>query len=265
MEAYLQSLGQVKQIDEDWKLYKESNLKFEEINYMTEIEAFELAENKLSPNRRPDADVLDNIRHRMFQMRKTCPCVCNKQMWQCECSRPYTPEEIKLRVYNEWLSHKYKYFKKNWKPNQDEGLGYMHLTFNFKPETEAVEFVLDMARITNLAIFDDCKLTYCYEYFGSKGEHPHVHMLVELNRTGTISMSTIEQKVFQDKKVKEYMSIKYQFSWAKKYQHFCRPRSVHLAYIQGHKIPSKMSQVAQDKLWRSENNLEDIYIREPKK
>lgn len=267
MEAYLASLDQQSTLAEDWQAYKAIHYPYKEVNYMTELEAMELAENKFSPNKREDADVLDNIRQRMFHARKPFACVCRRQLWECDCSVSYTPDEIKMRIYNEWLSHKYKLFKKNWKPegNKDSGLGYMVLTFNFKPETDIQVVKGDIARIVSLAIFDDCNLTYGFEYYGSENCHPHCHMLVELTHTGTKSKSTIDQKVFQDKKLREYMTIRYQFSWARKDSFKVRSRAVSLAYVQGKKTEDKMEQVEKDKIWRKLNDLEDTYYRPAKK
>lgn len=274
MEAYLASLNSSNNLDrmnEEWIIYRDTHYPYEERNYMTELEEMELAENRASLIKRPDHEVLDCIRQRMFHFKKPRDeCICSRDYFgnreECVCGIPYTAEEIKKRIYGEWLFHKKKFFKKNWKPNQeDKGLGYMHLTFNFHPDTDINVFKLDMSRIVNLAVFDDCNLTYSYEYYGSNKCHPHCHMLVELTRTGTKSKSTIEEKVFQMKKLKEYMSIQFQFSWANKDSFKVRSRAVTLAYIQGKKTEDKIEQVEKDKLWRQLNNIEDIYFRPAKK
>lgn len=161
-----------------------------------------------------------------------------------------------------WIDYKKKDFIKSWSPKDDEGLNYMWLTFNFKDNTPITTVIQDMARITNLPIFGKCKLTYCYEYYTEKGNHPHVHMLVELKRTGTIPMSSIQDKVFQQKKLKEYMTIYYQFSWASLYDKRCQKRAVLMAYLSGDKIETKAIKCEKDKQFRQENNLQELYIKD---
>lgn len=161
-----------------------------------------------------------------------------------------------------WIDYKKKDFIKDWKPRDDQGLNYMWLTFNFKDDTPILIVLQDMARIINLPIFSRCTLTYCYEYYGEAGTHPHVHMLVELKRTGTIPFSSIEDKVFQMKKLREYLNIKYKFSWAKDFEKRCQKRAVIHAYLDGDKIDKKVTNSLKDKLWRQENNLEDKYIKD---
>lgn len=166
-----------------------------------------------------------------------------------------------LTAYNFWLNYKYQDFRINWKPKDNDGLNFLFITFNFSPKITINDVKLEIDRIINLPIFNDCKLTYCFENYTESGEHPHVHMLVELKRTGSLSFSTIKQKIFQKKSLSEIMNINIKMSWAKDYNDRTQKRAVHLAYLSGNKIEKKQEDCEKDKLWRSVNNLNDLYIR----
>jgi hypothetical protein len=172
--------------------------------------------------------------------------------------------EISLhrRAYEYWTDMKWREFKKDWKPIEKDGLNYLFITFNFSDKVAVSDVVIETARLINLPLFDQTKLTYCYEYYGTSGQHPHVHMLVELKRTGTINPSKIEQYVFQKKSLREIMNYNYKLSWAKNSKDRCSKRAVHLAYISGMKTEEKQQNSELDKQWRRQNNLEDIYIKD---
>lgn len=161
-----------------------------------------------------------------------------------------------------WIDYKKKDFIKDWKPKDDEGLNYMHITLNFTDKMPMNEVLVETHRIVNLPILERTKITYSYEYYTDKGNHPHVHMLVELKRTGTISPSSFIDDVFKKKALKEKLNVHYKFSWARDYEKRCDKRAVVLAYVSGNKIEEKMANVEKDKLWRRENNLEDLYIKD---
>ena len=155
---------------------------------------------------------------------------------------------------------------KKWKHNdvQDAGLNFMFITLNYKQGTDINKVILDTARIINLPVLSNTKITYTYENYTDTGNHPHVHCLIELNRTGTISMSKLLEKIYQDKKLKDYLAVDVKFSWAKEFTKRCQKRSVCLAYVSGNKIEKKSENSDLDKIWRIENNLEDIYYKENK-
>lgn len=169
-------------------------------------------------------------------------------------------------VYLYYLPYMYQDFKRNWKPRETDGLNYMWLTLNFPPHTVTIpEIQLEILRIVNLPVFKNCTLTYNYEFFGEGKGHPHIHMLVELNKTGTISISTLKAVIFQKKSLKSIMNLNYKMSWAKEYQDRTEKRAVYKqAYLLGLKTESKMESCEKDKEWRKINNLEELYIKENK-
>lgn len=225
----------------EWRVYKEQHLKYDPCyDYYAEVYPWELkAFERDHPEHKANAE----------------PAVL------AFLSEPR--EQPHYFIYSLWLSHKYKHFKRDWKPSsQDEGLNFLHITFNFSNKISVTDVLLEMTSIVNNAIFKNCKLTWTYEYYTNKGEHPHVHMLVELKRTGTISPSTLKQKIFAKQSLKEIMNIKYKLSWAKEYKDRCDKRAVILAYITGNKIEEKSEDVNKDKEWRKINNLEELYIKD---
>lgn len=264
MEAYLQSLGQNNDMENEWAHLKTTTpYKFDPArNYYHEALEMALKDNKYSINKMDENIYKELFQDRMFNMKKPMPCVCRQQAWLCECSRPYTSDEIKDKIYMEWLSYKYQNFKRNWKPKGDDGLNYMWITLNYATNMTINDVKLETARIVNLPALARSRITYCYELHTENGGHPHVHMLVELNYTGTVSMSTFLEKVYQKTSLKEKLLVDYKFSWAKDYTKRCNKRSVLLAYLAGDKVSEKMENVNRDKQWRMENNIEELYIKE---
>lgn len=161
-----------------------------------------------------------------------------------------------------WIDYKKKDFIKDWKPKDDEGLNYMWITLNYSPNMSVCDVLLETARIVNLPILARSKRTYCFEYNTDSGSHPHVHMLVELKRTGTVAMSSFLDDVYKKKSLKENLAVDYKFSWAKQYEKRCQKRPILIAYLNGDKIDKKVSNSVKDKLWRQENNIDDIYVKD---
>lgn len=168
-------------------------------------------------------------------------------------------------AYWYWIDYKYSDYKRNWKPKDTDGLNYMWLTFNFSPDVSIQDIQNEISRIINLPIFKSTTLSYVYEYYTEHGGHPHVHMLVEFNRTGTISISTLKQVIFQKKALKSIMNLSYKMSWSKDYKDRTEKRAVYkLGYLLGKKIESKLLNCEKDKEYRKINNLEQLYIKENK-
>lgn len=267
METYLLSLGQNDDLNLEWLSLRETDeYKFNPTrNYYYEALEMGLKNNKYSPDKMDENEFKNLFQERMFHSRvhdTSCNCV---HKYMCDKWCPPTPEYIKNRIYKEWLGYKFQNFKRNYKPkNEDEGLNYLWLTFNYHKDTPMNVVKTDMARIVGLAVFDKCKLTYTYEYYTEKGFHPHVHMLVELKRTGTISPSTLKEKVFQYKKLAEYMSITYFYSWAtgKNIKKRTNKRSIYNAYLLGNKKLLKEDNCEKDKEFRQLNELEELYIKD---
>lgn len=168
------------------------------------------------------------------------------------------------RAYMYWEDMAWEKFKKNWKPIDNQGLNYMWITINFAPDTPMPVVVVETARIVNLPLFKDTTITYVYEFHTSGCGHPHVHMLIELKRTGTICYATIKEKILQKKSLEKYQfNCKIQQSWAHKHDYRCHNnRAWYQAYVRGHKALEKEDNVEKDRLWRAENNLEELYIKE---
>lgn len=168
--------------------------------------------------------------------------------------------------YTYWLDAKWLEFKRDYNPEKKhDGLNYLWLTFNFKDDTPIEKVKKDMERIVNHSIFSKCRLTYCYEYYTQQGHHPHVHMLVEMQRTGTIAPSDIQDNLITKVKgLNKYLTITWYYSWAtgKNIGKRCKSRDIYNAYCLGNKKVLKNENSAQDREWRLTNNLEDLYIKE---
>lgn len=162
-----------------------------------------------------------------------------------------------------WLSMHYNKFLKNYKQPTMMGLKHLWITFNFSDKLLVPEVVLEMERILGLALWRDTTLTYCYEYnTGEDKSHPHVHMLIQLKRTGTIKKTEIIEKVFQKKGLDKKLNLNIKFSWATDFAWKCNTVEYHLAYLNGKKIDDKIENCDVDKLWRQQNNLENVYVLE---
>lgn len=276
MEAYLTSLGQNDILISEWNQLKLTTHKYDpNYNYYSELLSYELAENKRSEYPIKDNEFPGFLADRIFNYKRPtrtignyCPScrqyTCGKYCVEDSCKTTLTPDEMKERVYIEWLSHKYKNFKKNWKPKQDDGLNYIWLTINFAPDVSVHQAQLHVASIFSLAIFNRTKITYCYEYNTKAGNHIHVHALIEMNSTGTISFSSLKDDILRAKSRQGKLNIYLKMSWARKYEDRCDNRAVYLAYLNGNKVSEKIENTEKDKLWRSENGLQELYIRENK-
>lgn len=177
-----------------------------------------------------------------------------------------TDEYVKEKYYKWYLANSYEKWSKNYKLNsntvQDEGLNFMFVTLNFKQGTDIKMVMVDTSRILGLPILANTKITYTYENYTNTSNHPHVHCLIELKRTGTISLSSILEKIYQHKKLRDYLAVDVKMSWAKDYEKRCQKRSICLAYVLGNKIDKKIENSENDKLWRIEHNLEQYYVKE---
>lgn len=236
----------------DWELYKQTNMQYDPaINYFNLVVENEIQFDKYS--KQPQGETF--VRQWLHGSLRDCYEELKK-----------SDEYVKQKFYKWYVANEYDKFRRNWKPNdtKDEGLNFLWVTFNFKSDTDLNVIKVDMSRILSLAIFDNTKITYCYEYHTEQGTHPHVHALIELNRTGTIPMSKIEQDIFKDKKLRDRLSLCIRFSWAKKFDLRCQKRAICQAYLNGNKIDEKKENVENDKTWRKENNLEELYIKENK-
>lgn len=292
MQQYIESLGNNDVMSAEWNQLKLTTYKFDSnYNYYQELLGYEVQENKRNQNPIPETEFpgflqerifsikfapkLENVKHETRCGRSyysgVCPSCSRTQSagffgdGHCsnvECSRPFTPEEMKYRVYKEWLCHKYKHFKKNWKPKSDDGLPYMWLTINFAPDVTVHDARLHASSIFGLKIFARSKISYCFEYNTEKGHHIHIHALIELNHTGRVSFSALKDDILKAKNRQGKMNIFLKMSWAKKYVDRCDSRAYYHAYLNGHKTEEKLQYVELDKLWRKENNLEDFYIKE---
>lgn len=166
------------------------------------------------------------------------------------------------RSYQYWTDMKWQEFQKDWKPKDTDGLNFVWLTLNYSDKLSVQDIVIETTRISNLALFKQTKITYCYEFYTEKGSHPHVHMLIEMKTTGTIKPSTLTEKIFQKKSLREVMNINYKLSWASDIKDRTQKRAIHIAYLNGMKIDKKQDYCDLDKQWRIENGLEELYIKD---
>lgn len=249
MSSLSQNAEMIAQRKQDWEEYQKSNLKYDDakpyFNYVIEQEiALDRKEQK--PNGAPwvQAYLCETLRHAYEVSLKD-------------------DAFVKKKYYDWYVANERTEWRKKWKPNdvQDQGLNFMFITLNYKQGTPVDKVLLDTSRIINLPVLSNSKITYTYENYTDTGSHPHVHCLIELNRTGTVSMSKLLEKIYQDKKLKDYLAVDVKFSWAKDFTKRCQKRSVCLAYLSGNKIDNKLENSDLDKIWRIENNLDDIYYK----
>lgn len=214
----------------------------------------------------PDYDYLPETYPYMIRFFKQCnprsddvELAVRNTLWET----PPKDGDYHKRVYNWWLGYKREQFLKTWKPRDNDGLNYLFITLNYASDLPISQVSDETNRIINLPIFSNCKITYCFEYYTDNGCHPHVHMLVELKRTGTLSMSVILDKIYQKKTLKPILKVDIKMSWAAQINKRAQKRAVCLAYVTGQKIDGKQENVEKDKQWRQINNIfQDTYIKD---
>lgn len=247
-----------------WKEKKNTEYKYNRnYDYWTDIQRFEEEEYKkgvYSHNGRTDNDT----RASFEAMLKQIYFGINEDCYGCNFKPIPSPEEVHYkRHYMNWLSFKYKLFKKEFSSRKDDGY-YYWITLNFKPNTPIKKCVSHTERFVSLSCLKGCKMTYCYEYYTKSENHPHAHILIEVvDRTGGLNTAELRQKFFSNAEAKTYMTeeaFDYKSSNAVKFNKRTRPKAELNMYLMGAKIPEKAGRCELDKQWRLENNIENVYV-----
>lgn len=262
MEAYYAQFNNNETpVNREWSIYKTAHYPYDEhVNYYDRVMVDEKAAYKRGDydygGRQMEVTAFDAfMKHHYFGQQEYGDGTVSKSL---------SPKEVNKKCYDNWIMFRKKQFVKDWKPvTYDQGLNYYWITLNFKPETSISKVKPLVDKFCNLSIFENSCIRYCYEYYTKTGHHPHVHMLVELSRTGTIKPSDVVQKAFQISGWKSVMGnpeqIDIKFSKGKDKKR-ARPRAELDAYLAGKKGNKKKSNCALDKAFRLANSLENLYV-----
>jgi len=138
---------------------------------------------------------------------------------------------------------------------------YAFITVGWNEQTVTPKNMLSASQnILNLKYFSTAQMVL--EKHRENGIHHHTHFLVEFSEK--FHISKLLGWIFQTRGVKA-ICLKQNFidylgpqNGKKPYQTF----EVYSGYIRGIKKEAKLKYVALDKIWRAENKIEDIYIKE---
>lgn len=125
------------------------------------------------------------------------------------------------------------------------------LTFNFSDDNFEIERIMPaFSRLMDKSYI--VKLEAVFEYFGSKSNHPHIHMIVEVK--GKDKTFGRFKKLIRQTQLYKLLSADNFFDIKKFGSH-------HEDYVDGNKKDAKMENVEKDKIWRQQYKLDDIYIK----
>lgn len=276
MESYYDYFNNNSQMLEEWKLYKEKYYPYNEFtNYyemvrVDEDRLYKSGHYDYNGQKMPDNSFEDFMRQIYFGIGFRSD---ESGRGSVASKSRFTPQEINKKCYDAYCGYRKKDFQKEFaqrKNKPESGLIYFWITLNYKPDAIVQECKRHTERFVNLALWKGCKITYNYEYFTSNENHPHSHILIELNRTGTISLSQILLQTFKDKSIFNVMSDQAKVhvmcsGWKNepgKPSKKARPRCELQAYLASNKSLKKLGHCSMDKFWRKENKLEPLYIIE---
>lgn len=175
----------------------------------------------------------------------------------------WTDDQVKRWFFYDWAGNLISLFQKSWsyKPEKEPKKYFAFLTFNFHPDTSILTAQTDMKRIFGLSIFRDLKISYSIEYHGETSNHIHYHTLIEFDevKRKQINKANLDQTIFRQKSLKDYLSIQYQFSYGSGSFRADPNIETYEQYIRGNKADSKLENVKLDIEWRHKHNLEDLY------
>lgn len=142
-------------------------------------------------------------------------------------------------------------------PGADENWAF--ITIGWNEQTVTPRSMLDVSkRVAELKYFSECK--FVLEKHRENGIHHHTHFLVRFN-----------EKYFKSKLIgwmyqvrglraiclgKNFIDIKGPLDKKKPYQSY----ELYNDYVSGIKTEEKNKYIEKDRIWRQQNNIEDIYI-----
>lgn len=125
-------------------------------------------------------------------------------------------------------------------------------TLNF-PDSENISVLIPKIKdvVSKILSFDwVTKCRAVFEYHGSKGTHPHVHLLI----TTPFTKSKVVEKLWATGGIKVLMNQKKNFVQVQK-----ETLPSHHKYILLDKEENKMPLVAKDIVWRRQNSIPEFY------
>lgn len=129
---------------------------------------------------------------------------------------------------------------------------YAFITLNFNKSKYKQDKVLNILNGKQFNYIE--RWIACFEYHTKKGEHPHIHMLIE--KKNDASAKCTKSKIIADyyRKYGEFLDDKQKVDVR-------MPKNPEgkLNYILGLKIDDKMADVEEDKKYRKENGLQETY------
>lgn len=121
------------------------------------------------------------------------------------------------------------------------------VTLNFNHQTWSIKKCLDL--LNRILSFDWIESAKCaFELHRANGDHPHIHMLIESKEC----KSKVLEKIWATAGIKKIML-------KKSFIDYKIGLPCHQKYIVGDKQESKMPYVEKDRLWRKENNIQELY------
>lgn len=171
----------------------------------------------------------------------------------------------KLHCNNLWKHSKVRLLKDQMdmfenlnKKNNDDFL-WAFITVGWNEQTVTPKKMLSASlKIQKLKYFSSCE--FVLEKYRENGVHHHTHFLVKFNEKfppskviGWIFTTSGVKDICRESNFIDYLGPQ------KPKKHY-EPFEVYYQYIRGNKKAAKLPYVESDKVWRSENDLEDLYV-----
>lgn len=124
------------------------------------------------------------------------------------------------------------------------------VTFNWTDDNFKLDKILNaIQKLFSKSWIDNARGVF--EYHGLQGNHPHFHSLIQVNKHKTFGrfMDKIVQSAMGSTLNKNFIDIKV-------------ARPYHLEYLEFDKRVEKTECLEKDIIFRRENNLKDVYIKE---
>jgi len=119
-------------------------------------------------------------------------------------------------------------------------IGFNHQTWSVATCVAVIKRILALSWIDNA--------TAVFELHRENGEHPHCHFLIDTKFT----KSKILEKLWAVRDIKRIVL-------QKAFIDYKVAQPYHVKYIHGDKVEEKMPFVEKDKLWRQQNNIEQLF------
>lgn len=126
------------------------------------------------------------------------------------------------------------------------------LTIGFNHQTWKVDVCKSVIeRVMALPFVKRCEAVF--ELFRENGEHPHCHFYIETHNK--IVKSKVLEKVWAVKDIKKVVLNK-------NFIDYKVAQPIHKNYVKGIKREDKLQYVKLDEMWRHDNNIPDLFVKE---